>query len=199
MSDAEDNRGKRLKAALGGRSNAWLAGQVGVVASTVHGYAHGKIPPADVALRICDVLSIDLRWYLEGRGASAPVLDEIVAIPMLDKSGSALEHPVGYSAKLLESLGVDFRHARCMLSSGEAMKPSIPEHAEVLFLEGAEPMDGSAHVVRIRDRLCVRRIVFATNGSLEVVCDNPAFAREGSEPVASEQLVGRVVWISHAP
>lgn len=198
MEDAEDARGKRLKAALGERSNAWLAKQVGVVASTVHGYAHGKIPPADVALRICDVLGIDLRWYVEGKGAAALVGDDIVAVPMLDRMGEVQEHPVGYSARLIESLRADPLSVRCMLATGEAMKPTIPEHSEILFLLGAEPVDGSAHVIRIRDRLAVRRIVFGASGSLEVVCDNPAFVREGGEPVAEGQLVGRVIWISHA-
>lgn len=197
MEDAEEARGKRLKSALGEKSNAWLAKQVGVVASTVHGYAHGKIPPADVALRICDVLGIDLRWYVEGKGAPAAVADEIVAVPLVDRSGDVREEPMGYSARLLESLKADPLMVRCVLATGEAMKPSIPEHAEVLFLLGSEPVDGVAHVVRIRDRLAVRRIRVGADGAIEVVCDNPAFVREGGEPVSDEQLVGRVIWVSH--
>ncbi|NTF17230.1 hypothetical protein G6L37_02140 [Agrobacterium rubi] len=198
MEDDEEARGKRLKSALGERSNAWLAKQVGVVASTVHGYVHGKVPPADVTLRICDTLDIDIRWYISGEGAPASVSDDIVNVPVLDRTGKIMDDPLGYSKKLLSALTKDHARARCLIATGEAMKPVIPEHAEVLFLLGQEIVDGMAHVIRIRDRLVVRRIRMGVDGTSEAFCDNPAFAREAADPVSDDQIVGRVIWISHA-
>jgi hypothetical protein len=32
---------------------------------------------------------------------------------------------------------------------------------------------------------------------MEAVCDNPAFAREGSDLLEPEQIVGRALWVAH--
>jgi Bacteriophage CI repressor helix-turn-helix domain. len=189
-------RGARLKEALGDRSNAWLAKQIGVVASTVHGYVHGKVPPADVALRICDVLGIDLRWYVDGQGVAVTPGDKLVTLPLVDYDGQT---PTGmsYAASFLQHFAPDPSILRCMISSGVAMAPSIPEHAEIIFIPDDEAMDGAAHVVRIRNRLLVRRVRFSAVGELEAVCDNPAFVREGADIMEPNQIVGRVLWVGH--
>ena len=192
-----DDCGSRLKKALGEKSNAWLAKQVGVVASTVHGYVHGKIPPADVALRICDVLNIDIRWYIEGKGAEAPSADDLVDVPFLDRGGNVTQGGAGYARRLLEDLVGDPFDARCIIATGASMEPTVPEHSEVLFALGAEVVDGMVHVVRIRDRLVLRRIRIGTDGHPVAICDNPAFAREDAEPVSDGQILGRVVWVGH--
>ncbi|MNU39049.1 hypothetical protein D3C71_277360 [compost metagenome] len=194
--EENSERGARLKDALGDRSNAWLAKQIGVVASTVHGYVHGKVPPADVALRICDVLGIDFRWYIDGHGVAVTPGDKLVMVPLVDYSGTA-PHGIAYAASFLKQLAEDPRNVRCMISSGVAMSPTIPEHSEVLFLPGGEVVDGATHVVSIRNRLLVRRVRLAASGEMEAVCDNPAFAREGSDLLEPEQIVGRALWVAH--
>jgi hypothetical protein len=197
--EENSERGARLKEALGGRSNAWLAKQVGVVASTVHGYAHGKVPPADVALRICDVLGIDLRWYIDGQGVAVTPGDKLVMVPLIDYSGGMAADGIAYAESFLKHLATDPGSVRCMISSGVAMAPSVPEHAEVLFLPGAGVIDGAVHVVGIRNRLLVRRIRISASGGMEAVCDNPAFSREGSDLLEPDQIVGRALWVAHTP
>jgi transcriptional regulator with XRE-family HTH domain len=196
--EENSERGARLKDALGDRSNAWLAKQIGVVASTVHGYVHGKVPPADVALRICDVLGIDIRWYIDGQRAAVAKGDRLIEVPLVGYSGAA---PAGiaYAESFLKHLAQDPMSVRCMISSGVAMAPTVPEHAEVLYLPGQEVVDGAAHVVGIRSRLLVRRIRLTASGEMEAVCDNPAFVREGADLIEPDQVVGRVLWVAHAP
>jgi hypothetical protein len=69
----------------------------------------------------------------------------------------------------------------------------------VLYLPGQEVVDGAAHVVGIRSRLLVRRIRLTASGEMEAVCDNPAFVREGADLIEPDQVVGRVLWVAHAP
>jgi hypothetical protein len=196
--EENSERGARLKDALGDRSNAWLAKQIGVVASTVHGYVHGKVPPADVALRICDVLGIDLRWYIDGQGVAVTPGDKLVMVPLVDYSGTAPDG-IAYAESFLKHLVKEPGDVKCMISPGVAMSPTVPEHAEVLFLPGGEVTDGAAHVVSIRSRLLVRRVRFSASGEMEAVCDNPAFAREVSDLLEPEQIVGLALWVAHTP
>jgi hypothetical protein len=194
--DEDTERGSRLKESLGERSNAWLAKQVGVVASTVHGYVHGKVPPADVALRICDVLGIDLRWYINGGGVKKPDMGGVIMVPVLLHSGEP-GGSMSFAAHLLKQLTEDTHLIGCVNASGAGMAPTIPEYSEVLFLHDPGVIDGKPHVLKIRERIVVRRVVVRGNGVLETVCDNPAFVREAPDVISPEDVLGRVLWVGH--
>lgn len=194
-----DERGARLKSVLGDKAIAWLAKQVGVAASTIHGYVNGKVPPADVALMICDVLGMDVRWYILGEGPSSARGDKLFSVPLVEADGT-VGVQLSFSSSFLSELGVASETVRCMLAVGASMSPTIPEHSEVLFTaEPGEPADGEVYVIRIRGRAVLRRIRIRANGSMDTVCDNPAFRSEAADEVLQEQIIGRVLWVSHRP
>ena len=195
--EENQKRGARLKEALGDQSIASLAKRIGVGASTVHGYVHGKVPPADVAIRISDALGIDLRWYVTGEGQKAARSESMVDVPLLDADGRAYAS-VSYAESVFASLGVDPAEVRCVLASGTAMNPTVPEHAEVLFTpDPAGCQDGAAYVVSVRGRLVIRRVRVRAGGELEAVCDNVAFRPETADLLDPAQIVGRVLWTAH--
>lgn len=199
MTREEIERGDRLKTALGGRPVAWLAEKIGVAASTAHGYTVGKMPMTDKAMRICEVLNCDLRWYIHGEGGQAGG-DSLVLVPQINADGTQ-GGGVGYAASLLQALGVEDRSAvGCLIQTGNAMSPTVPIHAEVLFTtEPAAVVDGTLYVLMIRDRPVCRRIRLRQDGMFATVCDNPAFGAEAAEVLDESCVHGRVLWISNGP
>lgn len=195
----EIERGERLKAALNGRTVAWLAEKIHVAASTAHGYTAGKMPMTDKAMRICEVLDCDLRWYIHGEGDAAGG-DSLVIVPQVSADGTTGEG-VSYAASLLQALDVHDRSTVfCLVQAGNAMSPTVPIHAEVLFTtERREAIDGSLCVLMIRDRPVCRRIRVRQDGLLGTVCDNPAFGAEAAEILEESFIHGRVLWISNRP
>lgn len=195
----EIERGARLRAAMNGRTVAWLAKTINVAASTAHGYTAGKMPMTDKAMRICEVLDCDLRWYIHGEGDPVGG-DALVVIPQLNADGSTGEG-VSYAASLLQALEVrDRSSVGCLVQAGNAMAPTVPLHAEVLFTtESRDAVDGSLYVLMIRDRPVCRRVRIRQDGNLGVVCDNPVFAAEAAETLDVSAVHGRVLWISNRP
>lgn len=62
----------RLKTALGGRDQAWLARETGLSTSTIHDYAQGAVPSADRAFLIADALGVSPRWLTIGTDDPTP-------------------------------------------------------------------------------------------------------------------------------
>lgn len=195
----EIERGERLKTALNGRPVKWLAEKIAVAPSTAHGYTLGKMPMTDKAMRICEVLGCDLRWYIHGEGGQAGG-DSLVVVPQLNADGTAGDG-VSYAASLLQALEVrDRSTVGCLIQTGNAMAPTVPINAEVLFTtETGAAVDGSLYVLLIHGRPVCRRVRMRQDGLLGTVCDNPAFAAEAEEVLDETLVHGRVLWVSHRP
>jgi len=194
-------RAARIREALGGRTIAWLADAVGCALSTAHSYANGAVPPADVAFRIADSLGVDARWYVTGEGAKTSWGGNgVESVPLYDHSMQIVSE-MTYSSGLLHSLGVPVSLLGCMLPQGNAMRPTVPANAEVLFslIGDGIPEDGAVHVVRLGNHLAVRRLMIGTDGRWKAVCDNPAFRGEPKEDLPEGAVVGKVLWVSHRP
>lgn len=199
--DENATRADRIKDAMRGRPIAWLAQQVGVALSTAHSYMQGKVPPADVALRISDILEVDIHWYISGikrevvYGPSAGT----VAVPLVDAQFNQLEE-VAYADELLSSLTSNPSDVRCMLQKGSAMRPTIPENAEMLFVPMvSEPEDGRIYVLFSAGRAIVRRVMLMSDGQWKAVCDNPSFRGEEKDIIDPKSFIGEVIWTSHRP
>ena len=57
----------------GPRGKAAFAKMLGLAASTYDYYEAGRIPPADVLIRVAQVANVDLQWLLTGQSASGSV------------------------------------------------------------------------------------------------------------------------------
>lgn len=193
-------RADRMAKAMDGRTNQWLASEVGIAVSTANSYVHGAVPPADIAARVAEVLGMDLLWYVTGKYAVPPAGEGSVEVPLIDH-GFVGAGSVGYSVGLLRSLGAESGSVQCILAPGESMRPTVPEGAEILFgpvREGGPP-DGSVCVLSIGGRAVIRRVGPAADGSWTAWRDHPAFRSEPKERVALEDIVGEVLWVSHRP
>ena len=192
-------RSDRIKDAMRGRSIAWLAEQLGVAGSTAHSYLQGSIPPADVAIRIANILDVDITWYINGDEVEVVRSPAIVDVPLVDTQFNAVG-TVAYTSELLDSLAQDPSNVRCLLQTGAAMRPSIPENAEILFVPMfKEPEDGRIYVLVADGRALVRRVMQTVRGQWKAVCDNPAFRGEEKDSIDPAAFLGEVIWTSHRP
>ena len=66
-----NNFGNRLKQLFGNATNKAIASQIGASEAAVQTYAKGRVPPADVLIKIAEVTNCDLHWLLTGEGKAA--------------------------------------------------------------------------------------------------------------------------------
>lgn len=196
-------RAARIQQAMGDRPVAWLHRAVGVALSTAHGYLQGKVPAADKACRVADVLGMDLRWYIEGREPEPSVSaggNGLVEVPLVDHAFASVGS-VQYPRSLLTALAPDPSSVRCLFQSGVAMRPSVPDGAEVLYVPTppSGPSDGAVYVLNVGGKVALRRVSRGMDGVWMAHCDNPSMRSASAEKVPDGSFVGEVVWVSHRP
>jgi len=92
----------------GPRGKAAFAAQLGISPSTYNYYEGGRVPPAEVLVRIADAAGVDLRWLLTGEVSPAavpadhPAVQRIVRV--LAESPEAAEPLTAFVELLAESL-----------------------------------------------------------------------------------------------
>ncbi|MCZ7860842.1 LexA family transcriptional regulator [Agrobacterium salinitolerans] len=196
--DTTEARADRLRRAMRGRTQAWLAEQIGVATSSINGYLKGKIPQADVCLRMCDALAVDIRWYLNGVTPAEDRVqaEKVVQVPFVDDGTKALTFPAG----LLDVFGMPYESFCCVAVQGTLMAPGIPRGAEVLATRSFSQIeDGKVYVLQLRGGHVLRRLRVRGDGGIVAVCDNPAVQNDLPDEVQYENIAALAVWSSHAP
>lgn len=99
---------------------------------------------------------------------------------------------------LLRRLGVRADMASTIRVEGASMEPTLCDGDEIL-VDGARRALGVRPVIYVfrREGLVAVKRLRAMGAEVEVVSDNPAFARE-VVPVSAIDVVGRVVWLHRA-
>lgn len=193
------SRAERIKDAMSGRPIAWLSAQLGVALSTAHSYMKGTVPPADVAIRIANILDVDLNWYVNGDAIISTGLSKVLDVPLVDARFNVVGS-VAYAVELLTGLNESPSDVRCILQKGTAMRPTIPENAETLFVPMKnEPEDGRIYVLLYDSAALIRRVMQTADGKWKAVCDNPAFRGEEKDFIDPNSFVGEVIWTSFRP
>jgi len=167
---AEDDRA-RISAYLG-VPEAMLGGPVQRVASPARARGPGMILVPKLAIGA-------------SAGAGASVDDE------------AVEGEVAFDPKWLRDLGADPRALSIIRVEGDSMAPTLDDGDDILVDGGdaAARLRDGIYVLRMDDVLMVKRVARAPGqGRISVISDNPHYRSWDDLPMASVQLVGRVVW-----
>jgi hypothetical protein len=167
---AEDDRA-RIAAYLG-VSEAMLGGPVQRVASPARVRGPGMILVPKLAIGAS-----------AGAGASV--------------DGEAVEGEVAFDPKWLRDLGADPRALSIIRVEGDSMAPTLDDGDDILVDGGdaAARLRDGIYVLRMDDVLMVKRVARAPGqGRISVISDNPHYRSWDDLPMASVQLVGRVVW-----
>ena len=111
--------------------------------------------------------------------------------------GEAVEGEVAFDPKWLRDLGADPRALSIIRVEGDSMAPTLDDGDDILVDGGdaAGRLRDGIYVLRMDDVLMVKRVARAPGqGRISVISDNPHYRSWDDLPMASVQLVGRVVW-----
>jgi hypothetical protein len=111
--------------------------------------------------------------------------------------GEAIEGEVAFDPKWLRDLGADPRALSIIRVEGDSMAPTLDDGDDILVDGGdaAARLRDGIYVLRMDDVLMVKRVARAPGpGRISVISDNPHYRSWDDLPMASVQLVGRVVW-----
>ena len=102
---------------------------------------------------------------------------------------------IRFSRRWLREQGFDARWLSAIRVMGDSMEPLLREGDEVLVDERPRPFRDGVHVVRLEDRLLVKRVASQGGGRYSLLSQNLAYP-----PIAVSadeiEIIGRVVWKS---
>ncbi len=111
--------------------------------------------------------------------------------------GEAVEGEVAFDPKWLRELGADPRALSIIRVEGDSMAPTLNDGDDILVDGGdaAARLRDGIYVLRMDDVLMVKRVARAPGqGRISVISDNAHYRSWDDLPMASVQLIGRVVW-----
>lgn len=133
-------------------------------------------------------------------------------LPLFDIRASAgLGLPVGpevhlgaiaFDPAFLRAQGARPDQCSIISASGDSMQPVIPD-GSLLVVDHSqkEARNGHIMVINVGEDLLVKRIRRRTDGLIDLISDNPAYAPEtlGPDALAQLRVVGRVVYFCRVP
>lgn len=139
--------------------------------------------------------------------------EEFVLIPMYDIEVSAgnglfsqgvtepIKH-VAYRKDWIKSKGLDPYHLAVVCNNGDSMETTIPNGSCMLInLLKNQAFDGNIYIIRLDDRIFVKRTQWIPTGGLRIISDNPIYEPFDLDKayLASDdfEVCGEVIEISH--
>lgn len=193
--EREAQRAERFMQAMAGQTFAEIAEAVSAAASTIHNYASGKIPSADMGIKIAKYLGVDLDWWINGNGSTSAAAPSVVYLPVRGQQGA-----ISYSSGLIDLLNRNVESLFCTFGVGTMMHPTIPKDSELVCSTDIQPIkDGCVYLVQLGAHEVIRRLRIKPHGIIEARCDNPQVQLEKPDEISSDNILAEVLWVSHAP
>lgn len=214
----------RLKEALGSESVNSFAKKCEIAESTMRNYFKNRLPDAGLALRMADILEINLEWLISGRepkekdatavssaSANAAISDQFTMVPRLDVQASAgngslaqSEEPIDFLAfqdSWLRERKISPRFARVLTARGDSMEPTIRD-GDVLLVDTSitSVYDNAIYIVVYNGHVLVKRVNLKRDGALTIISDNDRHPPE-EVPLAEVpdlHIAGRVMWFGRS-
>lgn len=107
-------------------------------------------------------------------------------------------HYLAFRKRWLTAKGFALKDMAGLIARGDSMEPTIQNGAAIIINTSRnEAMDGGIFVVRIGDRLWVKRTQWLTDGGLRLISDNQVYEKMDVSPqdLAGEdiEVIGQVV------
>lgn len=102
----------------------------------------------------------------------------------------------------IKSQGVKAENLAIIYTSGDSMTPTIPEGSSIIVdTSCSTAFDGKIYVIRIEDRLFVKRVQWLPTGGLRLISDNkfydPLDITKEDMQANDVQVCGQVIHVSH--
>lgn len=228
MEMPESTFADRLRIAVGSESVLAFAKRCEEPESTMRSYFEGRIPKADVAMKIADATSVNVEWLVLGRGPQIKALFEptmegqsidlrgrtvsdFAFVQRLDVRASAGSGAVAIHEDTVELLAfqndwlksrhIRPEHARVLTAKGDSMEPTIRD-GDVLLVDTSinSVRDNAIYIVVFNGNVLVKRVNLKRDGSLVLISDNDRHAAETVplNEVPDLHIAGRVMWFGRS-
>lgn len=204
--------------------------EISISRTTLQQWEIGQTEPSlEKLAKLAKLYQVSPQWLIFGTPdtATAPADDpmlqppakhvifqeDFVLIPMYDIEVSAgnglfsqgvtepIKH-VAYRKDWIKSKGLDPYHLAVVCNNGDSMETTIPNGSCMLInLLKNQAFDGNIYIIRLDDRIFVKRTQWIPTGGLRIISDNPIYEPFDLDKayLASGQfeVCGEVIEISH--
>ncbi|MEM6256405.1 MAG: S24 family peptidase [Cyanobacteria bacterium P01_D01_bin.156] len=193
-----DDFPSRLKKAVGDKSIRGFARECGFSDTVLRQYLNGQSEPTrPVLLAIARAADVSLEWLAAGQTASENSTD-ILAQKYIYKETLAFE-----ADWLKAQFPTSFENLLLTQVKDESMEPTLNVGDLILVdtnIRDLDAIDHGVYLLKLGDRLLIKRLQYWVDNTLQVLSDNPAyetFSIELSDRPSSLSIMGKVVWIGH--
>ncbi|MEM8804462.1 MAG: S24 family peptidase [Cyanobacteria bacterium P01_G01_bin.38] len=193
-----DDFPSRLKKAVGNKSIRGFARECGFSDTVLRQYLNGQSEPTrPVLLAIARAADVSLEWLAAGRTASENSTD-ILAKKYVYKETLAFD-----ADWLQAQFPNSFENLLLTQVKDESMEPTL--HVGDLILvdthvRDLDAVDHGIYLLKLGDRLLIKRLQYWVDNTLQVLSDNPAyetFSIELSDRPSPLSIMGKIVWVGH--
>lgn len=196
----------RMKTVLDAKSDKQVADELGIARSTFGVWKKRGSIPYQKCIDLALQNNISLDWLVLGRGR--PELSASEVAPEVDKpyielgeydASHMCTSDTGYrewfaSPEWMAQEGLDGSTTIVVRAAGDAMAPTIGDGNLVIIDTRKKDKDG-VYLLRSGDSVRFRRVQHLSDGSVRLLCDNPAYEAEMVSATAAVDL--RVIGYCH--
>lgn len=145
--------------------------------------------------------NVRLEWLISGTGPkrdeASPAPNNYCSVPFLEQPDTY--GPMMFSRPWLESKGLDPERLRIYVAKDDSLGPAIPKSSMVLIdCSRTVPEHGNAYLIRLQDRLLLKRAFLQLDGRWLLRYDNPDKTLYPDDILSPEQtraldILGQVV------
>lgn len=211
------NFSERLNAALSesGITQADLAKKIDISRASISQMLGGKIayPSSIIAIRLCEVLNVDIHWLIFGTGTMRTGADpEFVSIPIYDvkaSCGTGIENFLSEQSYKQITIKKDWLRANCRFNSieslsivtayGDSMRPTIEDGDLLLIDNSIRELRGDAiYICLVNGELYTKRVQKKPNGEVLMKSDNTVYETYKVQAEDNFEILGKVIrrWTS---
>ncbi|MEM9908087.1 MAG: LexA family transcriptional regulator [Cyanobacteria bacterium P01_D01_bin.44] len=194
--DEPDDFPSRLKKVVGDKSIRSFARECGFSDTVLRQYLNGNSEPTrPVLLAIARAADVSLEWLAAGQTASENSTD-ILAQKYIYKETLAFE-----ADWLKAQFPTSFENLLLTQVKDESMEPTLNVGDLILVdtnVRDLDVIDHGVYLLKLGDRLLIKRLQYWVENTLQVLSDNPAyetFSIELSDRPNGLSMMGKVVWV----
>lgn len=108
----------------------------------------------------------------------------------------SLAGKIAFDPKWLRQFPYDRKNLSIVSVEGDSMLPTLSNGDDIMVArtKGLRRKDG-IYVIRMDDRLMVKRLSFGPNGKINVISDNPSYSDWRNLDIGAIDIIGHVIWV----
>lgn len=190
--------------------------KLGFSRSSLQAWENGEREPSiEVVYDLARIYEVHPWALLSGEESPNNAEEEYCYIPVYNIEVSAghgmfsegAEKPskhLAFRRRWIEARNLNIRKLSAVFTAGDSMEPTIPNGAAVVVdHQRNKAMDGKIYIIRIGDRLWVKRVQWTPTGGLNLISDNKELyqpyeiSKQDLEIENNVEIIGQVIHVSY--